>query len=211
MKIPGFGAAASVYRTLNHYQTIATLSGNSESVTLTGEIRIIPGLGIGTGCRCPPHQGPCSSDPGCNTGCSGCSTYFVNCDCGVTTFPCWGCSGGCPTGLIKCNGICTDLSSDSENCGSCFHGCPAGFHCSNSLCCPPGSVSCGGTCCAPGTTGCNGTCCAPGSPCCGGVCGSVCPDGSCCQSATCSSVCPDGIHCCSSGTCHPTPFGNVCI
>ena len=35
--------------------------------------------------------------------------------------------GGCPDGLTDCGGICTDLTTDAQNCGLCGHDCPAPY------------------------------------------------------------------------------------
>lgn len=49
-----------------------------------------------------------------------------------------------------CNGVCTDTSSDSQNCGTCGHACPSGSNCVASSCsdngCPNGQKNCGETC-----------------------------------------------------------------
>ena len=159
MNMPGFSAEASVYRSLIHYQITATRSGNSKSFSFNAEARVIPGLGIGPGCRCPPHTTTCVPDSFSETGCI---SLLVNCDCGVTALPCWGCPGGCQqVGSIKCDGICTDVRSNPQHCGSCGHACPSGQICSNGACvCPPGLTNCNGTCvtCPVGGQCQNGSC-----------------------------------------------------
>ncbi|MHB8418325.1 MAG: IgGFc-binding protein [Myxococcales bacterium] len=56
--------------------------------------------------------------------------------------------GGCVAPTVSCNtdagALCTDVQSDSNNCGSCGHGCPASFVCSAGACTPQcsGALSC---------------------------------------------------------------------
>ena len=85
----------------------------------------------------------------------------------------------CPTGAACCNGICTDLSSDPNNCGACENVCPA-----SAPFCIQGA--CALNPCATGLTFCDPACvdlisdpfncgacyhqCAPSEVCAGGVC-----------------------------------------
>jgi CSLREA domain-containing protein len=47
----------------------------------------------------------------------------------------------CASGLTNCGGICFDLSSDNNNCGTCGNVCGAGTHCSGGGCVPDVSPS----------------------------------------------------------------------
>jgi hypothetical protein len=40
----------------------------------------------------------------------------------------------CPAGLTDCSGVCSDLSSDSDNCGECGARCATGQTCGNGVC-----------------------------------------------------------------------------
>jgi uncharacterized repeat protein (TIGR01451 family) len=40
----------------------------------------------------------------------------------------------CPTGQTDCGGICVDLQTDSQNCGTCGNSCPSGYTCSSGGC-----------------------------------------------------------------------------
>jgi hypothetical protein len=57
----------------------------------------------------------------------------------------------CPTGTACCNGICTDLDSDPNNCSACGNVCPAGTVCVNGSCvaCNHPFIPCGGVCVNP--------------------------------------------------------------
>lgn len=208
MNMPGFSAEASAYRTLTHYQGIASRNGNAESFPFVAEAHVIPGIGgAGEGCRCPPHSTPCVPDPSSSTGCA---SLLVNCDCGVVGIPCWGCPGGCqPVGSIKCDGICTDVRSNPQHCGSCGHACPAGQSCSNGACvCPPGRTNCGGACVTCPVNGqCSGTSCVCVDPTptnCNGTCTSLQDDPNNC--GACGLRCPPNNFCAPLGgvpTCSP--------
>lgn len=55
----------------------------------------------------------------------------------------------CPSGLSNCEGFCTNLSSDHENCGSCGKRCQPLEVCNNGEClieCSPNKVNCFGSC-----------------------------------------------------------------
>ena len=55
----------------------------------------------------------------------------------------------CATGSACCNGACTAVNSDSNNCGACGNVCPASApSCNQGTCsgCPTGTAFCGGTC-----------------------------------------------------------------
>lgn len=83
----------------------------------------------------------------------------------------------CPVGQAFCNGACTDISIDSQNCGKCGNICPADTTCINGVCsspCLPGQISCNGTCVDTGSNSQNcGACgkkCPPEAVCINGVC-----------------------------------------
>ena len=71
----------------------------------------------------------------------GVSTAFAKCK--PNGHPCGNdkqcCGGGC------CNGTCTDLKNDVNNCGVCGNTCPSGDSCVNGSCCNPvtGGAGCG--------------------------------------------------------------------
>ncbi|MFO0606679.1 MAG: SUMF1/EgtB/PvdO family nonheme iron enzyme [Polyangiales bacterium] len=58
--------------------------------------------------------------------------------------------GGCGAGRTRCELVCTDTSSDRDNCGVCNSACQANQICSRGACvaCPSGQVGCGASCTA---------------------------------------------------------------
>jgi len=124
--------------------------------------------------------------------------------------------GTCLPGQQVCNGVCTDVSSDTNNCGACALVCDPGTSCVSGVCsCPSGLSSCNGVCvdlmndvtncgaCLTACTGgevCNlGACvCLPGLAPCGGTCVDILSDGNNCGG--CGVVCTGG-QVCSAGTC----------
>jgi Stigma-specific protein, Stig1 len=84
----------------------------------------------------------------------------------------------CSAGTTCCNGICTDLYSDFNNCGACGYVCPTNNVCANGTCvplrCVPGAIPCGGVCVLPTSDpnncgGC-GVQCGPVEACINGFC-----------------------------------------
>jgi len=157
-------------------------------------------------------SGQCCSGGVCQTGgtasCPCCDPSTNTC---VTT---------CPAGSPNCCGGCTDVQTDSSNCGTCGNVCPLGCcggKCTNVLTdsnncgncgtvCPAGSPNCcDGGCTDVQTDSFNcGTCdnvCPLG--CCGGVCKNLGTDPNNC--GNCGTVCSSGLccfgTCCSSGQC----------
>jgi hypothetical protein len=126
----------------------------------------------------------------------------------------------CPTGQTPCDissklkhGVCTDLNTDPNHCGSCRYTCnqavatcqngacvclPGGTDCGSNSCCPPNLPICCGNgtfCCPSGTTCCgSNSCCSLGTTCCGNGC---CPPNFpiCCGNF----CCPSGTTCTQSG------------
>jgi hypothetical protein len=88
----------------------------------------------------------------------------------------------CGVGAQRCNDLCTDFSTDPQNCGGCGAPCPAGMACQGGACsCRSPAVDCSGVCVDPGTDAVNcGVCgkrCAAGATCVGGQC-TICKPGS---------------------------------
>ena len=142
---------------------------------------------------------------GCNCGDSRQTCTHSRC----VGFPDWGCCTwpeecvngycACPSGLVDCGeapwipswaSTCTDLGSDSSNCGSCGNACSGETVCQGGKCkpCPSGLAFCVGWCVDLATNTAN--CGACGNFCMGGVCdGGICT----CQggSTWCGSACVD--------------------
>jgi Stigma-specific protein, Stig1 len=87
----------------------------------------------------------------------------------------------CAAGTTCCNGTCTDLNSDANNCGACGNICPASAPiCNQGTCsgCPTGRTFCYPSCVDLSVNPYNcGTCglqCAPSEVCAGGLCQGIC-------------------------------------
>ena len=83
------------------------------------------------------------------------------------------CVYDCVAGAIRCNGTCTSVDFDPDNCGACGNVCGGSTpYCSGGECspCAPGGTLCGGVCTNLDFD--NANC---------GACGVVCPDGYSCQ------------------------------
>jgi hypothetical protein len=139
----------------------------------------------------------------------------------------------CSTGLVDCDGKCSDPKLDDLNCGGCGAACANGTACANAVCvptmcgtsaCNPGQVcvqqactdkACVGVVCAPGESCAAGACvCNPGLSTCGGACVDTQTDNANC--GLCGHACAMGTTCalgscfssqCGSTTCDP---GFVC-
>lgn len=127
------------------------------------------------------------------------------------------CNGVADEGFERCNGACTSLASDDNNCGRCGVRCGGGTHCAAGVCsCPAGRpLACGGACVDPtgdpnNCGGCNRQCsssqrCSAGS--CvplGPVCPSVCSSSVECESCGGPDDPPGTAWCCASGMCLAT-------
>ncbi len=152
---------------------------------------------LGSTCR----SGYCSTDAGsypyCFAGTSSCPPGS-GCDssgrCLTTTCPVDGnpCIDDGGTDGTCCGGGCSNLLTDSTNCGACGAACDGGLFCTEGACqpIPTCSAQSVGALCPLGS-GATGSCCPSGCTTtatdplnCGG-CGLVCPTGSSCSNSTC--------------------------
>src|SRR5690606_14975519 len=79
-----------------------------------------------------------------------------------------GSCNSCAIGSAECDGVCVNVSTDANNCGTCGHRCSPGQVCSGSVCgCSGGRISCNGACidgqsdpnnCGECSKRCNGAC-----------------------------------------------------
>ena len=108
-----------------------------------------------------------------------------------------GAESACDPEQTRCDGVCTDLDSDSLHCGSCGSPCGIGTPCVQGQCgCPDGSLFCHGDCVDPQSD--SDHC---------GACGSRCGGGSACIDGHCR--CPMGTELCGS-RCVDTPSREHC-
>ena len=117
----------------------------------------------------------------------------------------------CQPGLVACNGVCVNLQSESNNCGSCGTTCTAPAVCASGSCnttCAQGYQKCTDSCVNLATdSGHCGSCdkvCDAGVPCYGGVCG--CPEGVLFCQGQCYDPMSDSAHC---GTCDTACSGGA--
>ncbi len=100
-----------------------------------------------------------------------------------------GTTAACTGSESRCDGGCTDVQTDPNNCGACGTVCPAGQGCTAGGCaCPAPSTTCGSQCVTVQTDATN---C--------GACGKACRTGEVCQGGAC--VCQRGL----------SPCGAYCV
>jgi stigma-specific protein Stig1 len=196
MRMPGFTAEATIYRSTNTYQ--AAWASAEAAGSGVDPMQVIPMLPVDGGI-CTPFCDLCESDVTSPTGCSHTCTAK---NCNEFKTSCHPCSNPCEGGQF-CGGFCKDTSSDPKNCGACGNVCPPGVTCQNGTCgCPPGQTICNGICT---DTSSNSSNCGA----CGNACraGEICQNGACVQ-ANCRVYCSTWNSC--NQTCGkwPPDFGN---
>lgn len=122
-------------------------------------------------------------------------------------------TGQCPGGLDSCGGVCVDVQTNADNCGSCGHGCGSGQLCSNGACqCQSGFMACSGTCVNiandPAHCGSCSNACTGSDVCDHGSCSSTCSAGTTLCDRSCASLSSDASNCGSCG--HVCPAGQGC-
>lgn len=223
MSVPGFSAAASLYRAKNYYQTAGPVDPSGTGAVLLADVQCPPprqecgGPPFGSAFCCPP-QAPVCCDPSCLPGsplCTACCPLSHPDCCRAAPSP--GDSNGEPLPRPP-DFFCP---SDREPCGVLGRGegqpsrqacCESGQRCCDPdthFCCPSGTTKC----CRPRTP--NSipvdVCCKPGEVCFKpGLCcpaGRGCNDTCCTATQTCTldgccNVGKDcGGHCCKPGQC----------
>ena len=228
MRLPGFNASSSLYRTSSHYGI--AVGGNNDPATIgiqplavspvASPRQLLPEV-----IQPFPHVlcQPCSVDQSgqCTKYCVFCPDPFPDERCRASFLPC-SASECCPAGQEPCyvggtNKFCcppgqTCCDPETHFCCPLWHSCcdaesklccPPFQSCCFDVCCPTGTDCCGSLCCPTGQC-CNGVCCPTGQSCCNGLC---CPTGQCCSGA----CCPTGP-CCNDVCCTPeqTCFNGCC-
>lgn len=142
MSLPGFSAEYGLYKSTAHYGTFDSTEGTRGfgllNVPISARSRVVP-AGCTTGCAelgglclCPnPIQQPhCVAIDGiwhCGVRCPpGTIGHWPYC---ISFSP-------CPSGQANCDGSCTNLQTDENNCGSCGNTCQPGLTCCNGNCSP---------------------------------------------------------------------------
>jgi len=151
------------------------------------------------------------------------ATEPTTCDAGTTSTG--DCVKACDPGKVQCGADCTDLASDTMNCGACGQRCGALQVCYGGVCsagCASGSVACGGQCVEPNrdpthcgaTAGCGedggipGKACGAGETCLGSQCLGDCTGNTTACNGTCTDTTTDAQNC---GSCdHACAPGETC-
>jgi hypothetical protein len=220
--LPGFSAAASLYRSRQVYRVgCASSASNGFLATETG----VPSR-IGNGLMHPvTPAGLSCAGPNCPP-----QPPYPTAQCGAECLQQW--IDALSDCLYSCKTKYSGPGGESEsNLSGCDSQCQSTFGPSNWKCdCPPGSICNGSNCvscpggvvngkcaaCPQGTINCGGICCS--ASCCNndctntatdpkncGKCGNLCASGQSCQNGVCS--CPSGQVLCN-GTCCPS--GQTC-
>ena len=206
MSLPGFAAECSLFRTHQHYRmgAIVAVLGDAGKVVPKQTTDCVSGYGTPQGARLQPTLSPRlprngGGNGGCQIDCTACDrncrkTCTNSCTGRSVTLSCctlgFSCQNGrcvCPSPKTLCGSVCTDTSSDPNNCSQCGVQCRNGQTCQQGGCFPtppvcgpcqngfmtccsfvsPDQRQCGvSACCASGEVSCNGTCCATGQICC---------------------------------------------
>jgi hypothetical protein len=149
---------------------------------------------------------------------AGAIVVFAGCATGTTTpdIPEAGPTTTCGVGSQTCNGVCTTLARDPENCGVCGGKCKDGEVCSMGKCalaCGPGTLRCLNVCVAsqsdPGNCGTCGVKCKMGEVCSMGKCAQGCAGGTTACGQSCVDTQSDRTNCGACGTMCGT--GEECI
>jgi hypothetical protein len=225
MRLPGFDASSSLYRTSNHYRIAEGGKNNPGTIGIPPLAAFpVPSpdqprpevIASATTKDWPvplPHVlcQVCQVDLSgqCTKYCVFCPTPYPSEECTAGFFPCASIEC-CPSGQNPCY-----LSGESQFCcqpeESCCNPetnfcCAKGYSCcdpENKVCCPPERSCCFGVCCPTGTDCCGGICCPPGQCGCNGLCIDLSNDpsncGSCGNSCATGAGCIDGQCLCPSG------------
>ncbi len=148
LAVPEFNAEKSLYTSARHYATVSWAGGAvdtqlalSAGTSAQGGVVLALPLGAnGSRGACTRTCGTCQPDSNSPTGCS---MPCRESNCEVADEPCRPCPGGCSNCTPEqgcCSGQCTNLKSDSQNCGDCGQKCPSGQTCCNGICVDIGSV-----------------------------------------------------------------------
>ncbi|MEZ4570631.1 MAG: hypothetical protein R2849_09955 [Thermomicrobiales bacterium] len=151
---------------------------------------------------CKDYCTDCTACPGTDESNFCCQGGCTNLDTDANN--CGGCGQACAPGQQCCNGVCLDILSNASNCGKCGNACPEGEGCINGICTPPVEGAC---------VGCDETDLA--NYCCDGVCLDLLNDVQNCGG--CGLACFSGQICCDGVCLDPTDddqncgaCGNVC-
>ncbi len=148
---------------------------------------------------------------------SGCQT----CPDGDTSGSLFCHAGNCADGESVCGGVCTDLDTDRDNCGTCGTTCGDGLVCAGGQCvegCTSGRINCAGVCVDPASDEANcGGCgvddptavCAADETCLAGTCG--CAAGELTCNGTCTDPQTSNQHCGATGDCLGANAGTMCM
>ena len=142
-------------------------------------------------CECPPIS--CAAPLVPNSSTCRCECPPQQCTGGKYQDPIT-CQCVCLIGLTDCDGVCTNLQTDRQNCGTCGTTCGLREDCCGGTCRPLTTVwdcgSCGNSC-QSGQDCCSFKCTSLNTTLNCGACGNKCTGGKHCQNGAC--VCPTGL------------------
>ncbi len=210
------GACATPMTDRNHCGATADCTGaNAGATCADGEVCVEGACTTSCGTGLLACDGTCTNPMtdrnhcGATADCSGANTGATCADGEVCVEG--ACTTSCGTGLLACDGTCTNPMTDRNHCGAtadCSGAntgatCAAGELCVDGACtlsCPAGEIACGGACVDPMS---DRAYCGASGDCAGANAGAACADGEVCAAGTCDASCGSTLSLCG-GACVDT-------
>ena len=191
MRLPGFNAETSLYKSSRHYRMMAKFGNVDGPLYPMASIYDLVYVDTRDPARIWARIQSCCHDclqfPCADEECRRQRAFDCDVKCGADAIG--GCGGGCPKGRVVCDGACCEPGDVCT-----LDGCASpNAVCNNRICfghCLPEG------CCTPDRVVCNNHCCQRGESCTSEGC---CPPGVCCE----FTACPPGKFCCGGKVCCP--------